>query len=162
MSMSMEDQLSAENADHDGLASSIEDQTTNEKRPDEANSGDSTNEKESAKEQPPDESASSDSTGKPSSTTADESANGNPSTQSSSTDSTDEPVTTSTNESASDQKPLEPVSGGSTKNPAAVFLGRLGGLKGGKARAKTLSSKQRSDAARKAAKARWAKKKGTE
>ncbi len=43
------------------------------------------------------------------------------------------------------------------KNPAAVEVGRLGGLKGGPARAKALSKKQRSDIARKAAKARWKK-----
>jgi hypothetical protein len=43
------------------------------------------------------------------------------------------------------------------KNPAAVALGRLGGLKGGKARAKKLSAKKRKAIARKAAKARWAK-----
>jgi hypothetical protein len=47
-------------------------------------------------------------------------------------------------------KPPIPV-----KNPAAVALGRLGGLKGGKARAKNLTQKQRADIARKAAKARW-------
>ena len=41
------------------------------------------------------------------------------------------------------------------KNPAAVALGRLGGLKGGKARAKNLTLKQRKDIARKAARARW-------
>lgn len=41
------------------------------------------------------------------------------------------------------------------KNPAAVALGRLGGLKGGKARAKSLSPKQRSEIARKAANKRW-------
>ena len=41
------------------------------------------------------------------------------------------------------------------KNPAAVALGRLGGLKGGKARAKKLSAKQRADIARKAATSRW-------
>ncbi len=41
------------------------------------------------------------------------------------------------------------------KNPAAVALGRLGGLKGGKARAKKLSKKKRSQIATKAAKARW-------
>lgn len=41
------------------------------------------------------------------------------------------------------------------KNPAAVALGRLGGLKGGKARAKSLSSKQRTEIARNAAKSRW-------
>lgn len=43
------------------------------------------------------------------------------------------------------------------KNPAAVALGRLGGLKGGKARAKSLSKKKRSEIAKKAAKARWKK-----
>ena len=41
------------------------------------------------------------------------------------------------------------------KNPAAVALGRLGGLKGGKARAKKLSAEKRSEIARKAAEARW-------
>jgi len=44
------------------------------------------------------------------------------------------------------------------KNPAAVQLGRLGGLKGGKARAAKLTKKQRSESARKAALARWKKK----
>lgn len=44
------------------------------------------------------------------------------------------------------------------KNPAAVALGKLGGSKGGKARAKGMTAKQRSTAARKAAKARWASK----
>ena len=43
------------------------------------------------------------------------------------------------------------------KNPAAVLLGHLGGLKGGKARANKLSSKQRSQIAQKAARARWEK-----
>lgn len=43
------------------------------------------------------------------------------------------------------------------KNPNAVALGRLGGLKGGKARAKVLSAKRRSEIAKKAAKARWNK-----
>lgn len=41
------------------------------------------------------------------------------------------------------------------KNPAAVALGRLGGLKGGKARAKALSKEQRKAIAKKAAKTRW-------
>ncbi len=41
------------------------------------------------------------------------------------------------------------------KNPAAVALGRLGGLKGGKARAKKLSGKRRREIARKAARTRW-------
>jgi hypothetical protein len=43
------------------------------------------------------------------------------------------------------------------KNPAAVSLGRLGGLKGGKARDEKLSAKQRQKIAKKAAKARWSK-----
>lgn len=43
------------------------------------------------------------------------------------------------------------------KNPAAVMLGRLGGLKGGKARAKKLSPEQRSHIAQKAARERWKK-----
>jgi hypothetical protein len=41
------------------------------------------------------------------------------------------------------------------KNPAAVSLGRLGGLKGGKARAEKLTAKKRSEIARKAAEKRW-------
>jgi hypothetical protein len=41
------------------------------------------------------------------------------------------------------------------KNPAAVALGKLGGVKGGKARWKGVSKKKRSEIARKAAKARW-------
>ncbi len=43
------------------------------------------------------------------------------------------------------------------KNPAAVALGRLGGLKGGKARAKKLSAERRKEIARKAARERWSK-----
>jgi hypothetical protein len=43
------------------------------------------------------------------------------------------------------------------KNPAAVALGKLGGLKGGKARAKKLSAKRRTEIAKNAAKARWHK-----
>lgn len=41
------------------------------------------------------------------------------------------------------------------KNPAAVALGRMGGLKGGKARAEAMTPKQRSASAKKAARARW-------
>lgn len=48
-----------------------------------------------------------------------------------------------------------------TKNPAAVALGRLGGLKGGKARAKRLSPEDRARIASLAAKSRWMKKKKT-
>ncbi len=47
---------------------------------------------------------------------------------------------------------------GSDKNPAAVALGRLGGLKGGKARADKLSAKRRKEIAEKAAQTRWGKK----
>lgn len=45
------------------------------------------------------------------------------------------------------------------KNKAAVELGRLGGLKGGNARAKTLSKEQRKSIAQKAAQKRWSSKK---
>ena len=48
------------------------------------------------------------------------------------------------------------------KNPAAVALGRLGGAKGGAARAAALSPKQRSEIARKAAEKRWAEAKREE
>ena len=53
-----------------------------------------------------------------------------------------------------DGSPLDDPNAG--KNPAAVALGRLGGLKGGKARAEKLSARKRSEIARKAAQARWA------
>ena len=43
------------------------------------------------------------------------------------------------------------------KNEAAVALGRLGGKKGGTARAQALTSQQRADIARKAALTRWSK-----
>jgi len=43
------------------------------------------------------------------------------------------------------------------KNPAAVALGRLGGIKGGKARAASLSPAKRAQIAKKAAAARWKK-----
>jgi hypothetical protein len=43
----------------------------------------------------------------------------------------------------------------STKDPAAVSLGRRGGLKGGPARAAKLSAKKRQEIAKKAAQARW-------
>jgi hypothetical protein len=48
--------------------------------------------------------------------------------------------------------PADPDEG---KDPAAVSLGRKGGLKGGRARADKLTAEQRSEAARKAAQARW-------
>lgn len=46
------------------------------------------------------------------------------------------------------------------KNPAAVALGRLGGIKGGRARAEKLTKAQRSKIAAQAAVARWSKKRG--
>lgn len=51
----------------------------------------------------------------------------------------------------------EPVPQEDGKNPAAVALGRLGGLKGGKSRAKKLTPEQRKEIARKAAQAHWGK-----
>ena len=48
------------------------------------------------------------------------------------------------------------------RNKAAQELGRLGGLKGGKARAEKLTPEQRKEIARKAAKARWDKRKREE
>jgi hypothetical protein len=53
-------------------------------------------------------------------------------------------------------QPIAPVA---EKNPAAVALGRLGGLKGGKARADSLSNKRKKEIARSAAQARWKNKK---
>lgn len=52
-------------------------------------------------------------------------------------------------------KPPEPPA----KNPAAVALGRLGGIKGGVARAKALTAPRRSEIAKIAAQARWGTKK---
>jgi hypothetical protein len=46
-----------------------------------------------------------------------------------------------------------------TKNPNAVALGRLGGLKGGKARIAQLTAEERRELARKAVRARWTKEK---
>jgi len=43
------------------------------------------------------------------------------------------------------------------KNPAAVALGRLGGLKGGKVRAERLSAARRKQIAKRAAASRWKK-----
>jgi hypothetical protein len=54
------------------------------------------------------------------------------------------------------QEPLQAIA--KEKNPAAVALGRLGGLKGGPARKEALSIKRRKEIARKAAKVRWNKK----
>ena len=61
-------------------------------------------------------------------------------------------VQAATEEPESSKKPAK------GKNPAAVALGRLGGLKGGKARAEKLSAKRRKEIAQKAAKTRWSTK----
>jgi len=51
-----------------------------------------------------------------------------------------------------------PLTLNSVKNPYAVELGRLGGLKGGKARADRLTPERRGEIAKIAASARWRKK----
>jgi hypothetical protein len=56
---------------------------------------------------------------------------------------------------ADNVSPRETMREAEEKNPAAVTLGRLGGLKGGKARAAKLSPRRRKEIARKAAQARW-------
>lgn len=56
-------------------------------------------------------------------------------------------------EAVGDEPTYDPDAG---KDPAAVALGRKGGLKGGKARAAKMTAEERSEAARKAAAARWA------
>jgi len=53
---------------------------------------------------------------------------------------------------APEPEPVEPE-----KDPAAVALGRRGGLKGGKARAEKMTAEQRREAAKKAAESRWSR-----
>jgi len=53
----------------------------------------------------------------------------------------------------------EPIAADTGKDPAAVALGRKGGLKGGNARAEALSAKRRKEIAKGAAKKRWGAKK---
>ena len=55
-------------------------------------------------------------------------------------------------EAAKEGEPEAPLD---LRDPAAVALGRKGGLKGGKARAATLSPEERGEIAKKAARARW-------
>ena len=57
-----------------------------------------------------------------------------------------------------DGSPLEDPNAG--KNPHAVALGKMGGMKGGKARAESLSPRKRKQIAKKAAIARWRSAKG--
>jgi len=56
-------------------------------------------------------------------------------------------------EATGEAPPFDPDAG---KDPAAVALGRRGGLKGGKARAEKMTPEERAEAARRAARARWA------
>lgn len=65
------------------------------------------------------------------------------------------------NQSAFDalQALIEKTEGEGGKNPLAVALGRLGGLKGGKARAQKLTVEQRRESAVKAAQVRWGRRK---
>ena len=53
---------------------------------------------------------------------------------------------------ATGQRSPEPVR---EKDPAAIARGRLGGVIGGKKRAANMTAEQRSESARRAAKARW-------
>jgi hypothetical protein len=55
-------------------------------------------------------------------------------------------------EATSEAPSVDPDAG---KDPAAVALGRRGGLKGGKARAAKMTPEERAESARKAARARW-------
>jgi hypothetical protein len=55
-------------------------------------------------------------------------------------------------EATGEAEPFDPDAG---KDPAAVALGRKGGLKGGKARAAKMTAEERAESARKAARARW-------
>jgi hypothetical protein len=58
---------------------------------------------------------------------------------------------------ATGQQKEPPIAITPKKNPAAVALGRLGGLKGGKARAKNLSEQRRKEIASLAARKRWSR-----
>jgi hypothetical protein len=61
-------------------------------------------------------------------------------------------IATGETEETPEPRPVDP-----TKDPAAVSLGRRGGLRGGKARAAALTPEQRQEIARKAATKRWSK-----
>ena len=139
-SISMEKRSRAGNGEQNGSADTTAEKPTSEQHQEASDSSDSANKQaitgnEPANEQSPKEPAASGSNSGLAAADASESANEQPSKKS--------------------------RSRRSAKNPAAVSLGRLGGLKGGKARARTLTATERSDAARKAATARWQKKKQT-
>ena len=136
----MEKRSSAGNGEQNGSADTTADQPTSEQHQEASDSSDAANKQ---------------------AITGNEPANDQSQEESASSGSTSGPAATDTSKSTNEGPPEESLSRGSTKNPAAVSLGRLGGLKGGKARAQTLSATERSEAARKAAKARWQKKKQT-
>ena len=71
----------------------------------------------------------------------------------------DEPALQREAPSVPAEQPAEPDPAAPAKNSAAVALGKLGGRKGGLARAANLSAKKRKEIAKKAARARWAKSK---
>ena len=58
------------------------------------------------------------------------------------------------------KKPIQFRAPSKKKNAAAVALGKLGGVKGGRARAAKLTAEERKGIAQRAAQARWAKRKG--
>ena len=58
---------------------------------------------------------------------------------------------------ATAERPAEEAKPVKKKDPAAVTLGRKGGLKGGKARAAKMTPEQRKASAKKAAQVRWAR-----
>jgi hypothetical protein len=60
-------------------------------------------------------------------------------------------------EATGNVRPFDPAEG---KDPAAVALGRKGGLKGGKARAAKMTPEERQASARRAAQARWSSERG--
>lgn len=64
--------------------------------------------------------------------------------------------------SREDGAPKSPEHSTDAKNPHAVALGRLGGLKGGRAAAERMTPEQRQERAQKAALARWGKKRRKE
>jgi hypothetical protein len=67
-------------------------------------------------------------------------------------------VDQTTKETAAEPHSTEqPIEATKEKNAAAVALGRLGGLKGGKARAERLDPEYRKQIAKKAAMTRWTK-----
>jgi hypothetical protein len=136
----MEKRSSAGNSEQNGSANTTADQSTSEQHQEASDSSDSANKQaitgnEPANEPSPEESAVS--------------------------GSTSGPATTDAGEAAIERPSVNSPSRGSAKNPAAVSLGRLGGLKGGKARAQSLTAEERREAARRAATARWQKKKQT-